>query len=421
MKDKKSFLIVVIILFFVALLVSFSLVNHYKEKKVIEEQEKIELEEKNKKEKIEEINSHYAEVVVTNCDAKLYEYKNDKYSVVGTVSKDELLNLSSVDINDSTEYFHIEDLDLFIKYKEVNPYDGVKEIDSRYQKYVPFNENIISNDSLKLYRDEKLIYTLNYSIDEEIIIKDDNGYYVEYFNELFFVKKEDISKTYNKNNTNAIVANEVPVTVYHFIYLNGDNSCNESICHSENQIRDHFGYLKDNSYFTMNTTEVRLFLEGKIRIPEKSILVTIDDGARAEKFVPLLEEYGINATLFLITSWYPVDKFKSNYLEIASHTDNLHSPGVCNGGQGSPLKCLDKNELVNDLKLSREKLNGTEAFCYPFYEYNNHAIEAVKEAGFKIGFIGEQKKAKVGVDLYKVPRITIHDGTSLNQYINYIK
>ena len=185
-------------------------------------------------------------------------------------------------------------------------------------------------------------------------------------------------------------------------------------------IRNYRG-IKENNYFTMNTTEVRLFLDGKIRVPENSILITIDDGARAENFIPILEEYGINATLFLITSWYPVDKFQSNYLEIASHTDNLHSPGICNGGQGSALKCTEKSELLNDLKLSREKLGGTEAFCYPFYEYNNYAIEAVKEAGFKIGFIGEQKKAKIGVDLYKVPRITIHNSTSLNQYINYIK
>ena len=52
----------------------------------------------------------------------------------------------------------------------------------------------------------------------------------------------------------------------------------------------------------MTTTELRLYLEGKLRVPKKSILITIDDGARAHNFVPLLEEYKINATLFLISS-----------------------------------------------------------------------------------------------------------------------
>ena len=46
----------------------------------------------------------------------------------------------------------------------------------------------------------------------------------------------------------------------------------------------------------MNTTELRLYLEGKLRAPKKSILVTIDDGARAWNFIPLMEEYQINAT-----------------------------------------------------------------------------------------------------------------------------
>ena len=38
----------------------------------------------------------------------------------------------------------------------------------------------------------------------------------------------------------------------------------------------------------------------KLRLPKKSILITIDDGSRAENFIPLLEEYQVNATLFLI-------------------------------------------------------------------------------------------------------------------------
>lgn len=129
-----------------------------------------------------------------------------------------------------------------------------------------------------------------------------------------------------------------------------------------------------------------------------------------------MEKYEINATLFLITSWYDSNTFKSPYMEIASHTDNLHTPGICSGGQGSPLKCLETEKLVEDLIKSRNKLNQTEAFCFPFYEFNSHAIQAVKKAGFKLGFIGGGIKAAKTTDKYKIPRITILNTTTLEEY-----
>lgn len=252
-------------------------------------------------------------------------------------------------------------------------------------------------------------------------MKDDMGYYVEMFKELYFINKEDVLKTYEVVNSELEEAVDVPVTVYHFIYLEGDTSCNEMICHHENQIREEFQYLKDNNYFTLNTTELRLFIEGKLRLPKNSILVTIDDGARAENFIPIMEEYNINMTLFLISSWYPKDKFKSDLMEVASHTNDLHWPGRCPGGQGSPLKCENREKLLEDLRKSREALDGTEAFCFPFYEYNDYAINIIKDAGFKMAFVGGVRKANRGTDLFKIPRITMHRGTTLNEYINYIK
>ena len=179
--------------------------------------------------------------------------------------------------------------------------------------------------------------------------------------------------------------------------------------------------MKENNYFTLTTTELREWLEGKVRLPEKTLLITIDDGARAWDFVPLLNEYKINATLFLITSWYPLDKFQSPYMEIASHTHNYHTGGYCPGGQGSALKCVDKKLLLEDLTTSRKVLNNTEAFCYPFYEFNDYSESVLKEAGFKMAFIGGMKKVTKGVNPYRIPRISLNKHTTLNEYINYVK
>lgn len=411
-KIKNKFLIFGILIF--VILIASGVVGTYiynvqkqKEKDIIEK-------------KIKEINDHYNDVVSINKDCSLYEKKDGKYIEVGTIAKDEVVSLEKTKINENTKYFKIKELDYYVKYPNVEKAESLVQKSDRYKKYLVFNENVTTKENAKLYRDGKVIYTLKNSIEEEIVLKDDNGYYIEHFGELFFINSSDVLTTKEAINTDEEEASGIPVTVYHFIYLNGDTSCNEAICHSENQIREHFTYLNENNFFTMTTTELRLYLEGKLRAPKKSILITIDDGSRAWNFVPILEEYKINATLFLISSWYEKEKFTSDYLELASHTHNLHTPRVCPGGQGSPLKCLDKTSLVADLKTSREVLDGTEAFCFPFYEFNDYGISALQEAGFKMAFIGGYRKATRGVNLFKIPRIPLTDYTTLTQYANYI-
>lgn len=369
---------------------------------------------------VENVKEHYNSVVKIDKDALLYSKKNNEYKKIGKIAKDEVVELGEEKVTYKTKYFYIPKLNSYIEYDKVSKNDIEISKNQRYKNYLPFNENIVSDEEIKLYRDEKVVYELYFSIDVPIIEKSDTGYYIEYNEELLYIDGSDVLNTYEKENTTLEEAVSVPVTVYHFIYLEGDNTCNESICHHENQIKEQFGYLRDNNYFTLNTTELGKFIDGKIRLPKKSVLVTIDDGARAWNFVPLLEEYKINATLFLVSSWYETEQYKSDYMEIASHTHALHTPGVCQGGQGSPMKCLDKTKLLEDLKTSRETLNGTKAFCFPFYEFNDYAISVLKEAGFEMAFIGGQRKVTKGTDKFKIPRISMNHGTTLAQYANYI-
>ncbi|MBR2248648.1 MAG: polysaccharide deacetylase family protein [Bacilli bacterium] len=404
MKKKTKVLIIFIII--IGILVSFFVIKKIQNNKIL-------LSNKNR---LKEIKSHYNNYVKVIKETNLY---NNKYKKIGTISKNKKLILKKQKITKDTKYFNIDNTNYYVSYKDVKKTKKFN-IDNRYKSYIPFNENVITHKNFKLYQDDKEVYKMNISIDTPILVKEDNRYYIEFNNELYYIFKEDTTKTYNKNNTNLKETNEIPVTTYHFIYLEGE-VCGEVICHHENQIKEEFNYLKENKYFTINTKEMEWFIDKKIKLPEKTILVTIDDGARAEKFIPFLEKYKINATLFLVTSWYSKDKFKSPYLEIASHSDNLHEGGKCPGDQGSPLKCVDKNILLKDLKTSREKLDNTEAFCYPFFEFNDYSESVLKEAGFKSAYIGTMKKAKQGINKYRIPRITIFNDTSLDDYIKHIK
>ncbi len=412
MKKKRPIILIVMIIILILVGIwsffSYQEAEQEKRKRKKEEQEQT---------KIEKIKSHYAQNVEVMKTCKIYEKKNKKYQEVGTIEKGELLTLAMTD-DFTTPYFEIENKKKYILDTCIAKTEQEKIEDHRYQHYIPFPEKIKTKEKVTLYRENKKTYELFYPIEGQVIKKEENAYHIEYFGELFKILKTDIQEVKELEETK--FATEIPVTAYHFIHKEEDTSCTSVICHPISQIRSHFEYLTQNQYFTITTKEMEEFLDKKIRLPEKSILITIDDGDKAENIVPLLNEFKVNATLFLITAWYFKDNYQSPYLEFGSHTNELHEPGRCTGGQGSALKCIDKKEIVADLKKSKSILNDTISFCYPLYEYNNHAVEAVKEAGFHLGFIGGQRKATLKSEKLLIPRITIHRNTTLEEYIKIV-
>ena len=72
----------------------------------------------------------------------------------------------------------------------------------------------------------------------------------------------------------------VPVLNYHFFYDPNEDSCDESICLEVSKFREHLEYLKNNNFKTLTIEEFRKWMYGEIEVPSKSVLITIDDGAK---------------------------------------------------------------------------------------------------------------------------------------------
>ena len=207
-----------------------------------------------------------------------------------------------------------------------------------------------------------------------------------------------------------------------------NDSCPTTICHSKSQFKSQLDFIKENNILTLKMKELENYVDGKINLP-KSVLITIDDGGRDKIAVDLLTEYQMYATIFLVTSWFDEETYyKTDYIELHSHTHNMHDGGKCPGGQGGAIKCLPKEEIQKDLKQSREELNNTTYIAYPFYEYNDYAVSNLKEAGFTMAFIGESKKSDnlvhVGDNKFLLRRFVIVNYTTiddLKEYFNQIK
>lgn len=372
-----------------------------------------------------EIEKHYNEFVKTNKESILY---NEKEEEIGKIGKDIELTLNNINIDKDTKYFSIKDIDgYYIKYIDVDKIDKLTDIDQRYKEYIPFNQNIVTNDITNFYDESgNLIYSLKKEFSLPIIIKDTDKYGVEYNNRLLYVNKDDIKEVVDNHNTDKNNSSGIAVLNYHAFYDETDDearaNCNTSICHSKKQFRSHLELIKKMNMLTLKMKEVEMYVDGKVRLP-KSVLITIDDGYKAEDGIATLEEYQMYATLFLVTSIYDPRNFISDYVELHSHSDNLHKTGDCPTGQGGGIQCLDEKTIQEDLKKSREKLNNTTYFCYPFYEYNEYSIKMLKEAGFTMAFIGESTRSDnlvhVGSDKFRLRRFVIADITTINGLTNY--
>lgn len=415
-KKSKVILILVILIIVIFILGIFGYI-YYNNKS----------EERKVKDKINEINSHYNQMVITSKRSAIYKYIDDKYTTVGSIEKGVLLSLKEQKIDENTKYFTIDNLDedYYINYNDVEKSNEVfKEKDERYKRYIPFNLNIKS-DLVNLYKNGKLVYSFEKEMSLPIYIKEDDVYYVEYNDELYEVKKDEVEVVEN-HNTDETNTKGIGTLNYHFFWdddTEKQSDCSQIICHSKSQFKKQLDYIRDNNIFTLKMKELELYIDGKIQLP-RSVVITIDDGWRSKLGIEILNEYKLNGTLFLITGdYYPKD-YESEYVELHSHTDKLHVGGKCPGGQGGGIKCLPRDEILNDLKTSREKLNGSTVLCYPFYEYNNYSIEIAKEAGFTMAFAGESSNSnnltKVGSNKFKLPRFVVVTYTAMNDFIRYI-
>ena len=374
-----------------------------------------------------EISKHYNSYVKTNKEATLY---NKDEQEVGKIGKDMELSLEEIDIDSDTKYFNISNFDkeYYIKYEDVDKIDKLSEVDDRYKNYIVFNENILTKDVTNFYDNEdNLVYSFNKSFDLPIIIKEDNKYGIELNNRLLYVLKDDVTEIKESNNTDKTNASGVGVLNYHAFYDENDSeekaNCNTEICHSKSQFKSHLDYFKENNILTLKIEELEMYVDGKIKLP-KSVLITIDDGGRTEIAVDMLTEYKMYATIFLVTSWFnPDDYYKTDYIELHSHSHHMHETGACPTGQGGGIQCLSEDEIQNDLKTARELLNNTTYFCYPFYEYNEYSIKMLKQAGFTMAFIGESNSSDnlvhVGSDKFRLRRFVIVTYTTLNDFDKY--
>ena len=372
-----------------------------------------------REEYISNIKQSYNKYVKIKNNTNLYDSNKN---VIGKISKDVKISLKDKDITDEKDdYFELELFDgHYVYFADVDKVDSLDEKDTYYKNYIVFNENCVTKNKTSFYDENfNLLYQVNGGYDLPIYIKEDDYFGVEFNNEIVYLKKDDVTLK-SSNNTEEKNAKSIPVLLYHFFHThNNYEDMKTVISIRTDKFESELKYLTDNNFMTLKMKDLELYVNGKVQIKENSVVLTIDDGDSTvfKLAYPIIEKYKVNATLFAITSWDPnILEKQTDYVEIHSHTNNMHITGRCSGGQGGLFKCVDYNEGLDDLNKSREILNGTTYLAYPFGEYTNHSIKSLKDAGYTMAFTTNYGNVKVGDDPYLLPRMYVYNEYSLDTF-----
>ena len=427
-KGKKAsshgrLLIIVSILF--VLLSCVMLVFWYQKNKEVDDRTEKVVQELD----IEEVKLRYHDFVLVGDGDCLYVKSDDGYQKIATVHGSVEVTLDSgYEVVD--EYFKVLDSEYYVKYNTVTGIDSLSAKSGEYKyyrNYVVYNENVVLKDEAKLYVDDSNYYEIDGG-SYPIIIKDTDRYGLEYNNGLVYVNQEDVEGVVESANTDKGHTDGLAVLNYHYTVSasneNGELSeCTQDICVTDTMFESHVAYLKDNGYYAVSMRDLELFIDGKVQLPQKSVSLTFDDGWYVARTIAVLEKYQMLGTLFLIGSLASPSAYVSEYLEVHSHTWDMHTIGQCPSSVGrGGILCLDEQTILEDLRKSRESLNNTTYFCYPFYDYNERAIELLKQAGFTMAFAGElyDSTVRVGQDKFKIPRYVMVSYTSMDEFIRYV-
>ncbi|MBO5478957.1 MAG: DUF5011 domain-containing protein [Clostridia bacterium] len=219
--------------------------------------------------------------------------------------------------------------------------------------------------------------------------------------------------------------NGLPVLMYHCFY---DESAGEKAPNNNfmeiSDFEDQMKYLSDNNFYFPSWKEVEDYIDGKITLPNKSVVVTIDDGADSfvKYAIPIIEKYNVKATSFLITSWtasWIPEKCTSSHLEFQSHSHDMHRAGA--NGKGRFVN-ISYEEAVKDVLESRKFIgDNCTIFCYPFGHYNDNAIKVLKDTGFKLAFTTKGGRVYKGANKYTLPRVRMSNGVSLSSFKSMVQ
>lgn len=265
-----------------------------------------------------------------------------------------------------------------------------------------------------------------------------------------------------------VTGEQIPILMYHHLapagtYDGTGNETNGAIITME-AFEEQMAYLAEENYQTLFMSELTELLEAKEALPEKTVVITFDDGYESNYryAYPILQKYGLKATIHVVVSssigmeapavYDPQElthlsfdqmreMVESGCIEIQSHSFDSHKTVAtnANGEQGYALtnraylpaeqrkesaeeylQRITEDVVKAKTVLEEELAVKISCFAYPYGAATDSLKEALRQAGYQSAVIVRSGLVQADSDIMALPRITILPEDDLHSFAEKI-
>lgn len=186
---------------------------------------------------------------------------------------------------------------------------------------------------------------------------------------------------------------------------------------SGEQFKKHLDHLKEDEYTVLPLGAALERLYSDKEIPEKTAVITIDDGYRSvwDKAIPLLEKHGYPATIFVSTgyvsgsgymSWEQINRLEAKGFEIGNHS-HAHSYFV-NKPKGQIADAFEEDLKASHDQFQKHLGRVPDLYAYPFGEYTPEMISVLKDHGYMAAAAQRSGVIYRGSSRFALPRFPMN-------------
>lgn len=162
---------------------------------------------------------------------------------------------------------------------------------------------------------------------------------------------------------------------------------------------EQLAYLARNDYRVIRLADLIGFLEGKNPLPQRAVVITIDDGYTSsyQYAYPLLKKYRFPATTFVYSdfigasdalNWDQMQEMvASGLINIQPHSKTHANLAIRLAGEseGKYVERLE-SEILTPLSILRQRLQvPISSFAYPYGDTNERVLERLNQARYRLG------------------------------------
>jgi peptidoglycan/xylan/chitin deacetylase (PgdA/CDA1 family) len=198
---------------------------------------------------------------------------------------------------------------------------------------------------------------------------------------------------------------------------------------SESSFEEQMRYLKDNDYKVITLDRFLNFMELQEQIPEKSVVITIDDGWKSLYTIayPILKKYNFPATLFVYTdfiggkkalTWNQIKELSNNGFDIECHTKTHRYLTKFKTGENFDRFFKSAvEELMVPKKLIKKRLNrDCTCLAYPYGKTSSLIAAMAKKQGYRAAFTVTRGGNPFYLHNYKLNRSAIYGHFDIEKF-----